>query len=229
MSLSRKVATVERPETPVTLIQQLDIAVSEGDLLAYLIHKTVRCTASDPQTDEEIVRPFRPYLLSGRYPVSDESIKWFVACGGWLVAVVLAFCGYLERRAAQRADLLLKTVAYFDGGTQKRSIGISLVEGLLRKDARHREVLIPLLNNQFVYLLLHPEVKDSVHEERNLVRLFFLLQRTPQLRARHYHSWCEIADAIERRLNGEASGLSISSVTVKLWRRDLGINEPIGA
>src|SRR5437762_14139571 len=117
--------------------------------------------------------------------MNTDTIKWTIACGGWLLAVILAYLGYLERRANQRSELLLKTVSYFDGGTQKRSIGIALIEGLLQKDAEHRQVLVPLLANQFVYLLLHPDVKASPHEERNLVRLFFLLAATPKLRTEH--------------------------------------------
>lgn len=149
-------------------------------------------------------------------------LKWIIASGGWLVALFLAYLGYLERRAAQQADLLLKTVDHFEGGAQKRSIGIALVEGLLQKQPKHLGVLVPLLTNQFVYLLLHPEVKDSVHEERNLVRLVVLLKQTPGLKEKHNHSWCEIGNAIERRQNGEKSGLKIAEPTLALWKRGFG-------
>ena len=143
----------------------------------------------------------------------DETVlKWVIACGGWLVAIFLAHLGYAERRASQKADLLLKTVSYFEGGTQKRSIGIALVEGLLRKDSEHARVLVPLLTNQLVYLLLHPDVEDSVHEERNLVRLCRLLEQIPSLPSQqeHHNSWCEIGDAIGRWFGGERSGLRVS-------------------
>lgn len=158
-----------------------------------------------------------------------NALKWGIACGGWLVAIFLAYLGYAERRASQKADLLLKTVAYFEGGTQKRSIGIALVEGLLRKNPEHVAVLVPLLTNQFVYLLLHPDVKDSVHEERNLVRLYQLLKQIPSLRAQqeHHSSWCEVGDAIGRWFGGERSGLRVSEQTLKLWLKGLGHSEPI--
>jgi hypothetical protein len=149
-------------------------------------------------------------------------LTWVVACGGWLVAVFVAWLGYAERKASQEADLLLKTVAYFEGGTQKRSIGISLIEGILGKSAQHRGVVVPLLVNQFVYLLLHPEVKASVHEERNLVRIYQLLASTPNLSQEHHYSWCEAGDAIYRRLEGECSGLLISEPTLRLWKKGLG-------
>ena len=154
-----------------------------------------------------------------------DTIKWSIACGGWLLAIVLAYLGYLERRANQRSELLLKTVSYFDGGTQKRSIGIALIEGLLKKDAEHRQVLVPLLANQFVYLLLHPDVKDSPHEERNLVRLFFLLAATPNLRSEHFEAFGDVADAISRRLDGETSGLTITRPTLNSWQKKLGLSE----
>lgn len=149
-------------------------------------------------------------------------LKWIIACGGWFVAVFLAYLGYQERKEQQKADLLLKTVAYFGGGSQKRSVGIALVEGLLHKDSRHVRVLIPLLANQFVYLLLHPNVKDSVHEERNLIRLFSLIRDTPRLQEEHHHSWCEVGNAIGRRLEGEESGICISEQTLRSWLECLG-------
>jgi hypothetical protein len=157
-----------------------------------------------------------------------NALKWIIACGGWLVAVFLAYLGYAERKANQKAELLLKTVSYFEGKTQKRSIGIALVEGLLRKNSEHIGVLVPLLTNQFVYLLLHPDVKDSVHEERNLVRLFHLLEEIPSLRAQqeHHDSWCEVGDAIGRWFGGERSGLRISEPTLKQWLKTLGHSEP---
>lgn len=158
-------------------------------------------------------------------------LKWTIACGGWVVAIFLAYLGYAERKSGQQADLLLKTVAYFEGGTQKRSIGIALVEGLLQKNSNHAGVLVPLLTNQFVYLLLHPDVKESIHEERNLVRLFNLLSSTPSLRTQreHHDSWCEVGDAIGRWFNGERSALRLSEPTLKLWLRELGHSEPIAA
>ena len=156
------------------------------------------------------------------FSTDTNVLTWIVACGGWLVAVFVAWLGYAERRASQQADLLLKTVAHFEGGTQKRSIGIALVEGLLGKRAEHKGVLVPLLTNQFVYLLLHPEVKPSPHEERNLVRIFQLLASTPALVRDHHYSWCEAGDAIYRRLEGECSGLVVSEPTLKLWRKTLG-------
>jgi hypothetical protein len=157
--------------------------------------------------------------------MDQNMIMWAIACGGWLIAVLLAYLGYLERKANQQSELLLKTVSYFDGGTQKRSIGIALIEGLLQKDAQHRQVLVPLLTNQFVYLLLHPDVKASPHEERNLIRLFFLLAATPNLRTEHFDSYGEIADAIARRLDGEASGIIISQPTLDLWTKKLGVSD----
>ena len=152
-------------------------------------------------------------------------LTWIVASGGWIVAIFLAWLGYRERRELQHTERLMKTVAYFEGGTQKRSIGLALVEGLLSLRDSHAEVLIPLLANQFVYLLLNPEVRNSVHEERNLVRIFVLLSRVSDLQSRHHDSWCEVGDAIYRRLEGEQSGLSIAEPTLRLWRKKLKHSE----
>ena len=149
-------------------------------------------------------------------------LKWILALGGWVISIFVVYLGYLERRSTQEVDFLLKTVAYFEGGTQKRSIGIALIEGLLHKNSRHQGVLVPLLTNQFVYLLVHPDVKNSVHEERNLVRIFSLLEHTPNLKSRHYCSWCEMGEAILRRRNGESSSLVVSTSTLDAWSKALG-------
>ena len=152
-------------------------------------------------------------------------LTWMIATGGWAVAIFVAWLGYRERRDLQQSERLLKTVAYFEGGTQKRSIGLALVEGLLNLKDSHASILVPLLTNQFVYLLLHPEVKNSVHEERNLVRIFQLLSQVTDLSTRHHYSWCEVGDAISRRLDGEESGLLIAAPTLRMWLKALGHGE----
>ena len=155
--------------------------------------------------------------------MTEQIVTWSIAVGGWLIALITTFLGYLERRRTQERELLLQNVAYFDGGTQRRSIGIALIEGLIRRRRQHRDVLLPLLANQFVYLLCHPEVKQSVHEERNLVRLYRLLSETPEFADRFHEVWCDVADAIERRLGGEKSGLLITEVTLSYWKKGLRI------
>jgi hypothetical protein len=52
------------------------------------------------------------------------------ALGGWMVAGILAITNYLEHRGEQRQKVLLQALEYLTGGSQKRSVGIALIEGL---------------------------------------------------------------------------------------------------
>ena len=162
--------------------------------------------------------------------LNDASLlTWIIACGGWAIAIFTTYLGYAERREIRKADLLLRTVSYFEGGTQKRSIGIALVEGMQTSDKANLGVLVPLLVNQLVYLLLHPDVKDSPHEQRNVVRIYLLLKSifaNLEFRKQFTMSWCEVGDAIGRRLEGETSGLDISKITLLMWLKELGHEVP---
>ena len=112
--------------------------------------------------------------------MDKDLIALVAAVGGWIVAIVTLAFGYLERKASREEDLLGKTLAYFDGGSQRRSIGISLLEGIwIRKPATY-PVIVPLITNQIVYLLHSTESRDA-HNVRNLVRLVLLLQQIPNL------------------------------------------------
>src|SRR5258708_5141214 len=105
-----------------------------------------------------------------------EIITIILACGGWVVAILQATLAFFERKKEKNDGILLKTVEYFTGGSQKRSVGISLIEGLIKEKRTYHEIVAPLLANQFVYLLLSSDSDSAIHEERNLVRIFFLLK-----------------------------------------------------
>jgi hypothetical protein len=146
-----------------------------------------------------------------------------IAAGGWIVVIIQTLLGFLERQKKHKDDVLLKAIEYFTGGTQKRSIGISLIEGMIKTDTKYYDVIIPLLSNQFVYLLLQSETKSPIHEERNLVRIYFLLkQMINSNKTKYHHDNCEVLDAIGRRLDGnEKSTLIVSSQTLELWKQGI--------
>jgi|SRR5919205_2066914 hypothetical protein len=146
--------------------------------------------------------------------------QWIVAAGGSIVAIVAVIVGYLERRQAREDDRLGQTLDYFGGGSQRRSIGISLIEGLWIKKPRHHDVIVPLVANQIVYLLLSTESVDA-HNERNLVRLFMILKSVPNFRDRYATSWGDVADAIHRKLEGEPKGIPITKPTLNAWMKTL--------
>ena len=152
-----------------------------------------------------------------------EIITTIVATGGWIVATLQAIFGFFERKKEKNDEMLLRTVEYFTGGSQKRSVGISLIEGLLKQKKSYHEIVAPLLANQFVYLLLSSDSDSAVHEERNLVRIYFLLKSIIEFdRTKHWHIRNEVLDAITRRLEyGEKSKINISDTALHLWKKNL--------
>jgi hypothetical protein len=153
---------------------------------------------------------------------TTEIITLIIAFGGWLLAILQYLMGYYERKKSKNDEILLRTVDYFTGGSQKRSVGISLIEGLIKDKNEYYEIIAPLLANQFVYLLLVSDSEPSVHEERNLVRIFFILKKIFQSdRHRYADIKNEILDAILRRKDGEKSSINISLQTLEIWKQQI--------
>ena len=153
-----------------------------------------------------------------------DILTLIIAAGGWIVALGLAILSYIERQQNRNDELLLKTTEYFRGDAQERNIGISLIEGLIKSKKNQHRVIIPLLVNQFIYLLIQAKDK-SANDERNLVRIFFLLNELIHSNPSEFHfEKCEILDAIGRRIDEdypEESALSISNTTLKMWQEKL--------
>jgi len=151
-------------------------------------------------------------------------LTFIIAAGGWLVALGQVIFGHLERQQKRNDELLLKTAEYFKGSAQERNIGISLIEGLIKSRKHQYGVIIPLLANQFIYLLIQTS-ETSADEERNLVRIFILLNElihTDQIK--YHYEKCEVLDAIGRRIDEdypEKSAIDISDVTLKMWKQKL--------
>lgn len=157
--------------------------------------------------------------------MNKDVINALVGAGGWIVAVVTLVLGFVERRSAREEDSLARTLDYFDGGSQRRSIGISLIEGIWLSKPQHHRILVPLVSNQIVYLLLSSDSHDA-HNERNLVRLIMILIAIPDLKSKYHDRWVDVCEAIFRKYAGESKGIPISQPTLKLWARALG-NETI--
>lgn len=100
-----------------------------------------------------------------------------------IATVIAGLAGFLlnaaadgRRRVAEREAHLLKGLELLSGGTQKRSAGIGLLEGLLAKahSAKNNElrsVFVPVIRNQLIYLATTTDSKGEVHEHDNFVRL----------------------------------------------------------
>lgn len=153
--------------------------------------------------------------------MDKEIFSWVVAAGGWLVAIITIAIGYHERRQAREEERLRRTLDYFVGGSQRRSIGISLIEGVWIKKRRFDDIIVPLVANQVVYLLLSTESHDA-HNERNLVRLIMILRAVPSLAERYSERWGDVCDAIDRKYQGEGKGIPVAEGTLKSWSKALG-------
>ena len=153
-------------------------------------------------------------------------ITAWIAAGGWVVAIISLVQGFLERKGAREEERLGKTLDYFDGGSQRRSIGISMIEGLWLNKPKYRDIIVPLISNQVVYLLLCTESKDA-HNERNLVRMVMILMRIPDFKNKYHDRWGDVSNAIYAKFQGEEKGISMPGPTLQLWYSGLGNENPL--
>jgi len=134
---------------------------------------------------------------------------------GWL--------SYLERKHARRDQHLFEALSWFSGGTQKRNIGISVVEGYWAEIPHLRGILVTLLVNQAIYLLTQSEQYKSSHERNNFCRIMRLLLNFIDLKERspHQHKW--LFEALNERINEKCKkGVEISMNDLKDWKDRLG-------
>jgi hypothetical protein len=153
--------------------------------------------------------------------MNEEYVKWIIASGGWIVASLTVWIGYRERKEAREESALRESLAYFTGGTQKRSVGIAFLEGKFRDDPRFQDIWIPVIANQFVYLLLQTKSDHEAHEIRNLVRMYRLLSSIKSFSSRYPGSYGDVLDSINTKLEGEKRGLLITSQTLNIWKKEL--------
>lgn len=153
--------------------------------------------------------------------MDKDAVTLIAAAGGWVVALVTLLLNYRQGQAVREEERLAKTLDYFDGGSQKRSIGISLLEGVWLKNPRYHSILAPLVANQIVYLILSTDSHDA-HNERNLIRLLDIFAQIPSLRANYPDRWGDVCDAISRKWAGERKGIPLTRSTLQGWAKRLG-------
>jgi hypothetical protein len=66
------------------------------------------------------------------------------------VAIVLAISGLIERRSDRKRETMIKALEHLTGGTQKRSVGIALIEGLWYDGYPFHRAIMPALVNQAI-------------------------------------------------------------------------------
>ena len=150
---------------------------------------------------------------------SNENILLLIiAIGGWSVAIIQFIVSLVERYFQRKRELLLTAFSYFTGGSQKRSIGISIIEGLWTKKEKYSEFLVPLLSNQIVYVLLHSKQGNSRHEFHNYLRMIGLIMKVKNIKSKYYDSYGEIRNALDLKLESkENRGIEVTSITIKAW------------
>lgn len=139
--------------------------------------------------------------------------KIIAAFAGWVLAFLQFFFTFRAASEKNEAELLEKTLHYFNQGTQARSIGISLVEGIWWKRKKNLDIILPVLISQVLHLLT--ESKESPQDSRNLIRLLTLIERLLPYASPGSYELAEISEALLFGAQKE-SGLT-SNVTLRLW------------
>jgi hypothetical protein len=164
--------------------------------------------------------------------LSSEAVAVIVgAAVPGAVSVVIAVLGHQERRrledaadrerARQRYEqLVIRSLEYFTGKTQRRNVGISVVEGVWEDTAHLRPLLVPLLLNQATYLLEQSKQVDSAHELDNLRRIMDLLIRA-RSGGQHEEGYRDLTKVVRKRVTdpdpNRTKGLRVEDEEIQEW------------
>ena len=151
--------------------------------------------------------------------MSNEVIAALIGASvGVTIAIVQAVLGYLERKRSRRDANLFQAFQYFDGGTQRRNIGIAIIEGLWQEAPHLQGLFVPLLANQAIYLLTASEQSEARHEQDNLRRIMGLVTAPAGRAAGFAGHYQELLRAIEEKKAGRArAGVSVDAKTLDEW------------
>lgn len=151
------------------------------------------------------------WLTNAHLPPAGTGAVAGAAISG-IIAIALAALGYADRRADARErelerieDYMIQSFHFFIGGTQRRGVGVSAVEGLLSQVPNLRGVFVPLLVNQAIYVLTKvPEVAGEKaltdHEKDNLDRMIAVLSDELRLGdTEHAPHYAKLATEIRRK------------------------------
>ena len=157
-------------------------------------------------------------------------IATYIAAFAALVASLIAAWGIFERRSDREREMMIKGLEHLTGGSQQRSVGIALIEGLWYNGQPYERAIMPALVNQAVYLLLETEHGEHRHQFHTWYRIMELILRVP--RKKEFHTlYCELADALTYRLADEpkrTTGIDIPPLSAKLWLEKLSSHAGLG-
>lgn len=143
--------------------------------------------------------------------------KIVVAIAGWLLAISQFAFTFREAKEKNEAELLEKTLHYFNQGTQARTIGISLVEGIWWKRKKNLDIILPVLISQVLYLVT--EAEDTPQDNRNLIRLLHLIEKLLPYESKGSFELAEISEALMWGAQVEDKG--VSSASLRAWFKRL--------
>ena len=94
---------------------------------------------------------------------------------GILFGAIQALLGYLERRQQANLDAVFRALSQFEGGIQKRNVGISMLGHFWKQFPDYEGLFVRILTNQAIYVAAHGEL-DKAHELSNMTRIVDLLE-----------------------------------------------------
>ncbi|MEU4313889.1 hypothetical protein [Nocardia sp. NPDC024068] len=146
-------------------------------------------------------------------------VALIVALGGWALAGVTAWLNYRTKVD----ETFFHALDWLSGGSQKRNLGIAVVESTWQR-RRFRRISTPLLCNSAVYLLLRTESRDSPNELNNLRRIMHLLTAPKKIPREHQFHYETLLTALDERPGAQQNdrGLTIIPATeLASWKEAL--------
>jgi hypothetical protein len=154
-----------------------------------------------------------------------SALSWVVAVGGWVVVLLQFYVSYRERRTQHDEDYLERTLNYLISGPHQRAVGLSLIESVWLPKKERLDVIVPVLVSQFISIMLNADATAVPQEERNLVRLTFLLRQCLPHARDQYGEAAELKECILRKLSCKG-GVLITPQTLRLWYEGFGGDPP---
>jgi hypothetical protein len=118
----------------------------------------------------------------------------------------------IEARDALRAkhrDVLFESLKWFEGQTQRRSIGIAVVQTSWPQFPEFQHLWAEVLGNQAIYLLSASDQGTKLHEHENLRRILAVLAENRSLLLTATET--SLVETIEDKLSGALdSGLTLT-------------------
>ena len=154
--------------------------------------------------------------------MNQTEITLLIAIGGWAIAILLAITNLFEKLSLRKQELFVTSLQFLTGGSQRRSVGIAIIENLSSKSNKYNNGIIPALINQAVYLLLESKQSDARHEFHNLIRILTLILRL-KYDKKFYDYYCELNTALIIRSKNikQSKGIEITPESAKLWRKKI--------